>query len=171
MYGGFTTTICTSHCQTGAIDVTVGVHDVIREELMNGPLKTTLYAYDIALIAKSKEGLQDKLQKRQRVLTGNGFRPNIKKAKLFSSKEGTESIVDGRGEAIEKVQDFRYLGDELAADGCVDQAPKSRIYAAWMKWRQSTGILCDRRCSGTLKGKVYGQRGGPQCSTAASVGQ
>ena len=37
----------------------------------------------------------------------------------------------------------------------VDQAVKGRINAAWMKWRESTGILCDRRCSRALKGKVY----------------
>ncbi|XGW23671.1 hypothetical protein V3C99_005693, partial [Haemonchus contortus] len=107
--------------------------DVITEELMDGPLKTILYADDIALIAES----------------------NVKKTKFLSSEEGMESIVDGRGEAIEKVQDFRYLGSDLAADGSVDQAVKSRINAAWMKWRESTGILCDRRCSRTLKGKVY----------------
>nr|CDJ88530.1 RNA-directed DNA polymerase (reverse transcriptase) domain containing protein [Haemonchus contortus] len=65
MYDGSTTTIRTVHGQAGAIDVTVGVHqesalspflflltmDVITEELVDGPLKTILYADDIALIA------------------------------------------------------------------------------------------------------------------------
>ncbi|KAK5973530.1 hypothetical protein GCK32_022107 [Trichostrongylus colubriformis] len=54
-----------------------------------------------------------------------------------------------------KVEDFRYLGSDLAADGTVDQAVEARINAAWIKWRESTGILCDQRCSKTLKGKVY----------------
>nr|CDJ90329.1 RNA-directed DNA polymerase (reverse transcriptase) domain containing protein [Haemonchus contortus] len=76
MYDGSTTTIRTPHGQTGAIDVTVGVHhrsalipflllltmDVITDELMEGALKTIFYADDIALIAESKEELQDKLQ-------------------------------------------------------------------------------------------------------------
>nr|CDJ90887.1 RNA-directed DNA polymerase (reverse transcriptase) domain containing protein [Haemonchus contortus] len=169
MYDGSTTTIRTAHGQTGAIDVTVGVHqgsalspflflltmDVITEELVDGPLKTILYADDIALIAESKEELQDNLQKWQKVLAESGLRLNVKKTKFLSSEEGMESITDGYGEAIEKVQDFRYLGSDLAADGSVDQAVKSRINAAWMKWRESTGILCDRRCSRTLKGKVY----------------
>ncbi|XGW27508.1 hypothetical protein V3C99_007817, partial [Haemonchus contortus] len=35
--------------------------DVITEELEGGPLKTILQADDIALIAESKEKLQDKL--------------------------------------------------------------------------------------------------------------
>ncbi|XGW18669.1 hypothetical protein V3C99_002905 [Haemonchus contortus] len=56
IYDGSTTTTRTAHCQTGAIDVTVGVHqgsalspflflltmDVIIAELVDGPLKTIL---------------------------------------------------------------------------------------------------------------------------------
>ncbi|VDO23926.1 unnamed protein product [Haemonchus placei] len=99
--------------------------------------------------------LQDKLQNWQKVLAENGLRLNAKETKFLSSKEGTESIVDGRGEAIEKFQDFRYLWSDLAANGSVGQAVKSRLNAAWMNWRESTGILCDRRCSRTLKGKAY----------------
>ncbi|VDO21547.1 unnamed protein product [Haemonchus placei] len=132
---GSTTTIRTAHGQTGAVDVSIKVHqgsalspflflftmDVITEELVDGPLETILYA---------KEELQDNLQKWQKVLAGNGLRLNVKKTKFLSSEEGTESITDGYGEAIEKVQDFRYLGSDLAADGSVDQAVKSRINAA-----------------------------------------
>ncbi|XGW33753.1 hypothetical protein V3C99_017866 [Haemonchus contortus] len=66
MYDRSTTTIRTAHGQTGAIVVTVGIHqgsalspflflltmDVITEELVDGPLKTILYADDIALRAR-----------------------------------------------------------------------------------------------------------------------
>nr|CDJ80613.1 unnamed protein product [Haemonchus contortus] len=76
--------------------------DVIPEELMDGPLRTTLYA-DIALMAESKEELRDKSQD----WTESGPRPNVKKNKFRSFKESTESIIDGHGEhggVIEKVQ-------------------------------------------------------------------
>ncbi|XGW23143.1 hypothetical protein V3C99_005413 [Haemonchus contortus] len=144
MNDGSTKTIRVPHGQTGAIDVTVGVHqgsalspflflltmDVITEEVMDEPLKTILYADDIALIAESKGKLQDKPQNGQRVLAENGLRLDVKKTKFLNSGEGTESIVDARGEAIEKVRDFRYLVSDLAADGSMDQAVKSRINAA-----------------------------------------
>nr|CDJ87838.1 endonuclease-reverse transcriptase HmRTE-e01 [Haemonchus contortus] len=84
---------------------------------MDGPLKTILYADDIALIAESKEELQDKLQRWQKVLADNGLLLNVKKTKSLSSEHGTDSITDGHGEAIEKIQDFRYLGSDPAADG------------------------------------------------------
>nr|CDJ94779.1 RNA-directed DNA polymerase (reverse transcriptase) domain containing protein [Haemonchus contortus] len=126
MYDGSSTTIRTAHGQTGAIGVAVGVHqglalspflflltmDVITEELVDGPLKTILYADDIALIAESKVELQDNLQKWQKVLAENGLRLNVKKTKFLSSEEGIESNTDGYGEAIGKVQDFRYLGSD-----------------------------------------------------------
>ena len=32
---------------------------------------------------------------------------------------------------------------------------KARISAAWAKWRQLTGVLCDRRMPRALKSKVY----------------
>nr|CDJ81728.1 RNA-directed DNA polymerase (reverse transcriptase) domain containing protein [Haemonchus contortus] len=146
MYDGSSATIRTAHGQTGAIDVTVGVHQGsaltpflflltmdVTEEFMDGSLKTILYADDIALIAESKEELQDKLQKWQKVLAENGLRLNVKETKFLSSEERTELIVDGRGGAIEKVQNFRYLESDLAADGSVDQAVKSRIKVARMK--------------------------------------
>nr|CDJ81305.1 unnamed protein product [Haemonchus contortus] len=66
------------------------------------------------------EELQDNLQKWQKVLAKNGLRLNVKKTKFLSFEEGIESITDGYGEAVEKVQNFRYLGSDLAADGSVD---------------------------------------------------
>uniref|UniRef100_A0A7I4Y216 Reverse transcriptase domain-containing protein n=1 Tax=Haemonchus contortus TaxID=6289 RepID=A0A7I4Y216_HAECO len=79
-YDGFTTTVRTPHGHSGAVDVAVGVRqgsalstflslfrmDVITEKLMDGPLKTILYA-DIALIAESKKEFQDQIQKWQKV--------------------------------------------------------------------------------------------------------
>ncbi|VDO53507.1 unnamed protein product [Haemonchus placei] len=144
MYDGSTTTVCTPHGLTEATDVTVVVHlgsalsPVITSGLWDGPLKTIIYADDIALIAESRKEVQDKLQKWQRVLAENGLRLNVEKTKFLSSGECTESIVDGFREVIEKVQVFRYLGSNLAADGSMDQAVKSRVNVAWMKWREST---------------------------------
>nr|CDJ94281.1 endonuclease-reverse transcriptase HmRTE-e01 [Haemonchus contortus] len=88
MYDGSTTAMRTVHGQIGAIDVTAQdrqgsalspflfllTMDVITEELMDGPLKTILYADDIALLAESKEKLQDKLQKWQKK-TGGEWTP------------------------------------------------------------------------------------------------
>ncbi|VDO35671.1 unnamed protein product [Haemonchus placei] len=67
---------------------------------------------------------------------GNGLRLFVKKTGFLSSEEGTGSIIDGHGEAIEKVRDFRYLARDLAANGRVDQAVK-----AWMNADEVEGVL------------------------------
>ncbi|EYC07184.1 hypothetical protein Y032_0071g511 [Ancylostoma ceylanicum] len=37
----------------------------------------------------------------------------------------------------------------------LDAAVRGRIACAWLKWREAPRILCDRRCSRVLKGKIY----------------
>ncbi|VDO80915.1 unnamed protein product [Haemonchus placei] len=73
---------------------------------MDGPLKTILYADDIALIAESQEKLTGKLEKWQKVLTESLLLLNVKKIKLLSSEECAESFFDGLGETIERVKGF-----------------------------------------------------------------
>nr|CAB3475315.1 unnamed protein product [Digitaria exilis] len=50
---------------------------------------------------------------------------------------------------------FRYLGSMLQQDGDIDEDVKHRIAAGWMKWRQASSVLCDRRVPQKLKGKFY----------------
>ncbi|VDO73298.1 unnamed protein product [Heligmosomoides polygyrus] len=155
---------------TKKIDITVGVHqgsalspflflltlDSIVNHFQEGPggaemrippppLRTILYADDIALVADNQEELEEKVHLWQRALADNGLRLNVKKTKFISSEQCAGSILDCQGEAIENVEEFRYLGSDLSEEGSVDQAVRGRINAAWL----------DRRCSRTLKGKLY----------------
>ena len=50
---------------------------------------------------------------------------------------------------------FRYLGSMLQRDGDIDEDVGHRIKAGWMKWRQASGVLCDKRVPQKLKGKFY----------------
>ncbi|VDO76071.1 unnamed protein product [Heligmosomoides polygyrus] len=110
--------------------------DCIVNHLEEGSLRTILYADDIDLVADSRKELKEK-------------------TKFISSEQCTEPILDCHGQMIKKMEEFRYLGSDLSEEGSVDQAVRGRIYAAWLKWRESTVILCHCRCSRTLKGKLY----------------
>ena len=43
----------------------------------------------------------------------------------------------------------------LQRDGDIDEDVNHRIKAGWMKWRQASGVLCDKRVPQKLKGKFY----------------
>ncbi|VDP22984.1 unnamed protein product [Heligmosomoides polygyrus] len=169
MYEGSKAAVRTPHGMTKKMDITVGVHqgsdlspflfvltlDCIVNHLEECSLRTILYADDIALVADSREELEEKVQLWQGALADNGLRLNVKKTKFVSSEQCTEPILDCHGEMIEKVEEFRYLGSDLSEEGSVDQAVRGRINAAWLKWRESTGILCSNPLRPTLKGKLY----------------
>jgi len=47
------------------------------------------------------------------------------------------------------------LGSVIHAQGGSEEDIKARIAAAWKKWEELTGVLCDRRMPIAVKGKVY----------------
>ncbi|EYC17744.1 hypothetical protein Y032_0029g1845 [Ancylostoma ceylanicum] len=73
----------------------------------------------------------------------------------MSSLGGDDVVLDANGTAFTQVEQFQYLGTISSADGTVDAAVRGRIACAWLKWREAIRILCNRRCSGVLKGKIY----------------
>uniref|UniRef100_A0A7I4Y4U3 Reverse transcriptase domain-containing protein n=1 Tax=Haemonchus contortus TaxID=6289 RepID=A0A7I4Y4U3_HAECO len=111
MYDESTKAVRTSHGLIEATDVTAVVHlgsalssflflvrlDVITNGLLNGPLKTSLHADDIALIAESRKEVQDKLRKRQRVLAENGLWLIVKMTTFHSFDESTEQLLTVSG--------------------------------------------------------------------------
>ncbi|EPB70089.1 hypothetical protein ANCCEY_10810 [Ancylostoma ceylanicum] len=95
------------------------------------------------------------IRKWQLALADAGLKLNTKKTEVMSSTEEDYQVFDVSATAFAQAKEFQYLGSYLSADGTVDAAVRGRIKCAWLKWRESTGILCDRRCSRVLKGKIY----------------
>uniref|UniRef100_A0A183GV88 Reverse transcriptase domain-containing protein n=1 Tax=Heligmosomoides polygyrus TaxID=6339 RepID=A0A183GV88_HELPZ len=157
MYEGSKAAVRIPHGMTKNMDITLGVHqgsalipflfvlkpDCIVNHLEEGPLRTILYADDIALVAHSREEPEKRAQLWQGALAANGLRLNVSKTKFISSEQCTEAILDCQGKVIEKVEQFRYLRSDLSEEGSVEHAVRRRITAAWLKWREPTEILCD----------------------------
>jgi hypothetical protein len=59
------------------------------------------------------------------------------------------------GQIVPKRDTFRYLGSMLQSSGDIDEDVCHRIKVGWMKWRQASGILCDKKVLQKLKGKFY----------------
>ena len=50
---------------------------------------------------------------------------------------------------------FKYLGSTVSNDGRCEEEVRRRIQAGWMSWRKVSGVLCDRKLSAKVKGKIY----------------
>ncbi|MCJ8736303.1 hypothetical protein PDJAM_G00258220 [Pangasius djambal] len=74
--------------------------------------------------------------------------------KLQTLLEGS-GTVRLQGEEVKKVQEFKYLGSTVQSNGECGKEVKKRVQAGWNGWRKVSGVLCDRKISARIKGKVY----------------
>src|SRR3954447_15712393 len=72
-----------------------------------------------------------------------------------TTNNGEEEEVSLEGQVVPQKDTFRYLGSMLQKDGDIDEDVSHRIKAGWMKWRQASGVLCDKRVPQKLKGEFY----------------
>ena len=60
-----------------------------------------------------------------------------------------------QGEVVKQVEEFKYLGSTIQADGGIDREIAKRIQVGWGAWKRITGVMCDRKVSASVKGQLY----------------
>jgi hypothetical protein len=92
-------------------------------------------------------------------LESKGFRISRTKTEYmmcdFSMTGHEDGVVSLDGQVVDKKETFRYLGSMLHKDGDIDEDVRHRISTSWLKWRQASGVLCDKKVPQKLKGKFY----------------
>ena len=73
------------------------------------------HVYDTTLMAESEEKLKSLLMRVKEESERTGLKLNIKKAKLMASSPITPWQI--RGEKVELVTDFLFLGSKITVDG------------------------------------------------------
>ena len=73
----------------------------------------------------------------------------------FGTITREEEDISLEGQTVPRKDTFRYLGSMLQRDGDIDEDVSHIIKVGWMKWRQASGILCDKRVPQKLQGKFY----------------
>ena len=67
--------------------------------------------------------------------------------------EGGDVSLDGQ--VVVQKDTFRYLGSMVQKNAYIDEDVRHRISVGWLKWRQASGILYDRRVPQKIKSKFY----------------
>ena len=170
MYDGATTTVRSAAGLTEEFKVGVGLHqgsalslflfaiimDKLTEDIRKDAPWGVLFADDIVLSRKNQRELEDDLEIWRNVLERRGLkvsRGSTEYLKVGGVDDGEELKL--QGENVKTVKNFKYLGSTLSSDGRYEEEVRRTIQAGWMSWKKLSGVLCDRKLSARVKGKMY----------------
>jgi hypothetical protein len=118
-----------------------------------------LFTDDMVLIDESRIGVDQKLELWRQTLELKKFRLSRTKIEYmrcqFSEKNSNNGDVSLDGRVVPMNDTFQYLRLMLQSDRGLDEDVSHRIRARWVKWRQASGILCDKKVPNKLKNKLY----------------
>ncbi|KAK3548082.1 hypothetical protein QTP70_004512 [Hemibagrus guttatus] len=132
------------------------VMDQLSEEVRQESPWTIMFADDIVICSESREQVEENLERWRFALERRGMKVSRSKTEYMcvNEMEGSET-VRLQGEEVKKVQEFKYLGSTVQSNGECGKEVKKRVQAGWNGWRKVSGVLCDRKISARIKGKVY----------------
>ncbi|KAK3529386.1 hypothetical protein QTP70_029773 [Hemibagrus guttatus] len=156
--------------QTEEFNVEVGLHqgsalspflfaivmDQLSEEVRQESPWTMMFADDIVICSESREQVEENLERWRFALERRGMKVSRSKTEYMcvNEREGS-GTVRLQGEEVKKVQEFKYLGSTVQSNGECGKEVKKRVQAGWNGWRKVWGVLCERKISARIKGKVY----------------
>ena len=134
------------------------VMDEVTRDIQGDIPWCMLFADDVVLVDESQAGVNRKVELWRQTLESKGFRVSRIKTEYMRCDFGNathEGDVSFECQVVPRKDTFCYLGSTLQKDGDVDADVCHRIKVGWMKWRQVSGILYDKRVPQKLKGKFY----------------
>ncbi|KAK3548575.1 hypothetical protein QTP70_014501, partial [Hemibagrus guttatus] len=133
-----------------------GLMDQLSEEVRQESPWTMMFADDIVICSESREQVEENLERWRFALERRGMKVSRSKTEYMcvNEREGS-GTVRLQGEEVKKVQEFKYLGSTVQSNGECGKEVKKRVQAGWNGWRKVSGVLCDRKISARIKGKVY----------------
>ena len=164
MYDGCTPSVRTLIGSTESFEVKVGLHqgsaltpllfitvmDVISKEVGREPPDTMLFADDLVLCEKTRQEAEDQLELWRNAIESKGLRVSRNKTEYLPPSPCHDKVKLG-GEEIENVTTFKYIGSMFDTEGGTTTDCKNRVRLAWNKWREVTGVICDKKVPVKLK--------------------
>ena len=157
MYEGSKTRVRCAAGDTEDFRVTVGLHqgsalspflfaviiDCITADIQREAPQDMLFADDVILCADIREELGTRLETWRGVMEDRGMRVSRKKMEYLCLEIQKEAgMVKMQGEELNRVEEFKYLGSTVQADGGAEKEVVKRVQAGWRAWKKVTGIMC-----------------------------
>ena len=73
--------------------------------------------------------------------------------KVGGVDDGEELKLEG--EKVKRAKNFKYLGLTVSSARRCEEKVRRRIQAGWMSCKKVSGVLCDRKLSARVMGKMY----------------
>jgi uncharacterized protein YdeI (BOF family) len=148
--------------------------DEVTRYIQGGIPWCMLFADDVVLVDETRVGVNGNLGLWKDALESKGFRISRTKTEYmmcdFSMTVHDDGVVSLDGQVVAKKRTFRYLGSMLQKDGDIDEDVRHRISAGWLKWRQASSILCDKKVPQKLKVSSIEWGFTRRCYTVLNVG-
>ena len=126
-------------------------------------LRKMMYADDLAIMAESKQDLEEVLEEWKGVFEKHGLRISLEKTEVMSVGHQREEFnIRLDGKEINQVDGFVYLGGMVMEDGHSEAEVRRRTQAGTYAWRK-VGVMSDRKISKKLKRKVLRMCVTPAC--------
>ena len=102
----------------------------------------------------TREEAEEQLEVWRNAIENKGLRVSRKKTEYLPPSSCHDKVKLG-GEEIKNVTTFKYLGSMFDAEGGTTTDCKNRVRLAWNKWREVTGVICDKKVPVKLKHKIF----------------
>ena len=170
MYRSCKTQVVTQKGETEYFPIEVGLHqgsalspllfiiimDVLTENIEKDPPWAMMFADDLVLCAMTREEVEEDLETWRVVFERHGLKISRTKTEyLPSPTNDTETTVKLVDAELPTVTSFKYLGSLFTSEGGSQADVNNRIRIGWMKWKEVSGVMCDRKMPVELKDKVF----------------
>ena len=91
----------------------------------------------------------------RKAIENKGLRVSRSKTEYLPPSSCHNSKVKLGGEEITNVTTFKYIGSMFGTKGGSTTDCKNRVQLAWNKWREVTGVICDKKVPVKLKHTIY----------------
>ena len=132
------------------------IMDKLTENIRKDAPWGVLFADDIVLSRQNHRELEDDQEMWKNALERRGLKVSRSKTEYLKAGDvdhGQELKL--QGEKLKRAKTFKYLGSTVSSNGRREEEVRRRIQADWLSWKKVSGVLCDRKLSARVKGKMY----------------